>query len=106
MGNTMFGIGRLKPGVTAAAAQADLQVISDRFKKTINYGGTLGATVTPLGDALRGPFRQAFAVLAGARALRPGDRVRQPVEPAAGAHQRAAAGVRGTGRARRTPPVT
>ena len=66
MGNTMFGIGRLKPGVTAAAAQADLQVISDGFKKTINYGGTLGATVTPLGDALRGPFRQAFAVLAGA----------------------------------------
>jgi len=66
MGNTMFGIGRLKPGVSAAAAQADLQVISDRFKKTINYGGTLGAKVTPLGDALRGSFRQAFTVLAGA----------------------------------------
>ena len=66
MGNTMFGIGRLKPGVTASAAQADLQVISERFKQSIGYGGTLGAKVTPLSDALRGSFRQAFAVLAGA----------------------------------------
>ncbi|MEO7271128.1 MAG: ABC transporter permease [Vicinamibacterales bacterium] len=66
MGNTLFGIGRLKPGATAAGAQADLQVITERFKKSINYGSTMGAKVTPLGDALRGAFRPAFSVLAGA----------------------------------------
>jgi predicted permease len=65
-GNTLFGIGRLRPGVTAEQAQADLRVISQRFKRTINYGGTLGARVTMLNDALRGGFRQAFYVLAGA----------------------------------------
>lgn len=65
-GNTLFGIGRLKPGVTAERSQADLRVISQRFKQTINYGGTLGARVTPISDALRGGFRQAFFILAGA----------------------------------------
>jgi len=65
-GNTLFGIGRLRPGVTAEQAQADLRVISQRFKRTIDYGGTLGARVTPLDDALRGAFRPAFYVLAGA----------------------------------------
>ena len=47
------------------------------------------------------------AGLHGARrrgAVRPGDRLRQPVQPAAGADQRAAAGVRRAGRARRAPP--
>lgn len=65
-GNTLFGIGRLKPGVTAERSQADLRVISQRFKQTINYGGTLGARVTPISDARRGGFRQAFLILAGA----------------------------------------
>jgi putative ABC transport system permease protein len=65
-GNTLFGIGRLKPGATPAGAQADLRVISQRFKQSINYGGTLGARVSPLDDALRGSFRPAFYVLAGA----------------------------------------
>jgi putative ABC transport system permease protein len=65
-GNTVFGIGRLKRGVTAQQAEADLQVISERFKQVINYGGTLGARVSPLNDALRGSFRQPFYVLAGA----------------------------------------
>ena len=52
--------------MTVEQAQADLQVISQRFKPTINYGGTLGARTTPLNDALRGSFRPAFSVLAGA----------------------------------------
>jgi len=46
--------------------QVCLQVISDRFKQVINYGGTLGARVNSLNDALRGGFRQPFYVLAGA----------------------------------------
>jgi predicted permease len=65
-GNTLFGIGRLKPGATPEGAQADLQVISQRFKQSINYGGNLGARVSRLDDALRGSFRPAFYVLAGA----------------------------------------
>jgi len=65
-GNTLFGIGRLRPGVTPDRAEADLRVISERFKQSINYGGSLGARVSPLGDALRGGFRSAFYVLAGA----------------------------------------
>jgi putative ABC transport system permease protein len=65
-GNTLFGIGRLKPGVTVEAAQADLKVISERFKQSIGYNGTLGARVSLLSDALRGGFRTAFYVLGGA----------------------------------------
>ena len=65
-GNTLFGIGRLKPGITAAQAEADLQVISERFKESSNYRGTLGARVQPLSEAIRGGFRLAFYVLAGA----------------------------------------
>jgi predicted permease len=65
-GNTLFGIGRLKPGVTVEAAQSDLQVISARFKQSIGYTGTLGARVSPLSEALRGGFRAAFYVLAAA----------------------------------------
>jgi predicted permease len=65
-GNTLFGIGRLKPGVTVDQAQADLRVISERFKQSITYGGLLSARVTSLNDAVRGGFRPAFFVLAGA----------------------------------------
>lgn len=65
-GNTVFGIGRLKPTVTPAQAEQDLQRISDDFKVTINYPGTLGARVTPINDALRGSFRPAFLVLTAA----------------------------------------
>ena len=42
----------------------------------------------------------------GCRAVRAGDRLRQPLEPAAGADQRAAAGVRGARGARRGPRAT
>ncbi len=65
-GNTVFGIGRLKAGVTVAQAEQDLQTISQRFMTSINYGGTLGARISPLNDALRGSFRPAFLVLTGA----------------------------------------
>jgi putative ABC transport system permease protein len=64
-GNTVFGIGRLRPGVTAGAAQAELGVISARLRKTIP-GGPFGAAVKPLDEALRRRFRPAFRMLAGA----------------------------------------
>jgi putative ABC transport system permease protein len=66
-GHTLFGIGRLRPGTTPKQAQADLAVISERMWKVI--GGKDGAIVSPLGDALRGKFRGAFLVLAGAVAF-------------------------------------
>ncbi len=65
-GNTLFGIARLKPGVTPQQAASDLKAISERFKASSNYRGVLSARVMPLDDALRGGFRQAFYVLAGA----------------------------------------
>jgi putative ABC transport system permease protein len=63
-GNTLFGVGRLRPGVTVTQAQEELTAVSERLKETIRW--TFGADVTPLGEALRGRFRRAFLVLAGA----------------------------------------
>jgi putative ABC transport system permease protein len=66
-GNTLFGIGRLRPGVTPEQAQAELTVISERLRTTtLKNIGTFGAVVRPIDDALRGRFRTAFWVLAGA----------------------------------------
>jgi predicted permease len=65
-GNTLFGIGRLRPGVTVEQAQAELDVVSERLRETITNAGKFGARVTPLGQALRGRFRSPFLVLAGA----------------------------------------
>jgi predicted permease len=66
-GNTVFGIGRLRPGVGIEQAQSELSVINARLHQTtLKDKGTFGAVVRPLGDALRGKFRSAFYVLAGA----------------------------------------
>jgi putative ABC transport system permease protein len=65
-GNTVFGIGRLRPDVTVQQAQAELTVISERLNKVITNGGRFGAVVEPLDAALRGRFRKAFLVLTGA----------------------------------------
>lgn len=65
-GNTIFGIGRLKPGVTLEQAQAELSVISDRLYETLKGFGKFGARVQSLDDALRGKFRSAFLILVAA----------------------------------------
>lgn len=68
-GNTIFGIGRLKPGVSADQAQAELDVINGQLRtgsSSIPKGWNFGATVSSLDSALRGRFRTAFLVLAGA----------------------------------------
>ncbi len=66
-GNTLFGIGRLRPGVSLQQAQSELRVINRRLQETtLKDKGDFGAVVRPLGDALRGKFRGAFFVLAGA----------------------------------------
>ncbi len=66
-GNTLLGIGRLKPGVTARQAQAELAVVSEQLRSsTIRNAGAFGAIVSPLDAALRGPFRGAFLLLVAA----------------------------------------
>jgi len=65
-GNTLFGIGRLRPGISLAQAQTELTVVSERLHETIRSGGKFGAVVTPIGEALRGRFRGPFLVLTGA----------------------------------------
>jgi predicted permease len=64
-GNTLFGIGRLRAGVTAAAAQGDLTAASRRLEQSLPSRG-FGARVGTIDEALRGRFRPAFLVLAGA----------------------------------------
>jgi len=68
-GNTIFGIGRLKPGVTAGQAQAELLVINEQLRtgsSSIPKGWNFGVAVSPLDTALRGRFRGTFLVLASA----------------------------------------
>ena len=64
-GNTLFGIGRLRPGVTPVAAQAELATLSRRLEQSLPGGARgFGARVSSADDALRGRFRTAFLVLA------------------------------------------
>ena len=67
-GNTIFGIGRLKPGVTVEQAQAELKLVSEQLRESLAryQGEKFGAIVTTLDSALRGRFRSAFIILAGA----------------------------------------
>jgi len=64
-GNTVFGIGRLRPGATVEQAQAELSVISERLHQTtLKDVGGFGAYVRPLDEAMRGGFRGSFLILA------------------------------------------
>ena len=65
-GDTIFAIGRLKPGVTLRQAQADLDVINDRLHSAHQLDTGAGARASRLEDYIRGGFRTAFGVLAGA----------------------------------------
>jgi putative ABC transport system permease protein len=60
-------IGRMKPGVSAKAALADLKIIAARLEK--QYPGPnekVGAAVTPLGDDLVGDRRPTLFLMLGA----------------------------------------
>jgi predicted permease len=63
-GNTVFGIGRLKQGVTVEQAQTELNVVSKRLQESMKGKGDFGAKVRSLDAALRGKFRSAFLILA------------------------------------------
>lgn len=65
-GNTVFAIGRLKPGVTLAQAQSEFEVICDRIHQQHPERGRISARITMLDDHIRGRFRSAFGILFGA----------------------------------------
>lgn len=64
--NTLFVVGRLKPGVTPAQAQTELQTINTRLLAEHAERGAFGAVVSALEQHVRGPFRAAFLILLGA----------------------------------------
>jgi predicted permease len=67
-GNILAIVGRLRPGVSAEAAQADLDAVMEALQREEPRGWGLGAVVTPLQERIAGPFRQALALLAAAAA--------------------------------------
>src|SRR6185369_9360726 len=64
-------IARLKPGVTTAQAQADLNTITARLSNehTSTYRGGFSTTIRPLHEELVGDLRRAMLVLLGAVGL-------------------------------------
>lgn len=65
-GNTMAMIGRLKPGVSAAQAQAEIRTIAGQITAEHPERNTFQGHVKPLADHVRGRIRLAVWVLAGA----------------------------------------
>ncbi len=68
-GNTMAMIGRLKPGVTAEAAQAEIRTLAQQITKEHPERNGLQGNVKPLADQVGGRMRTAVWVLAGAVAM-------------------------------------
>jgi predicted permease len=65
-GNTMAMIGRLKPGVTAAQAQAETRTIAATLTREHPDRNSFEGFVSPLADHVNGKVRLAVWVLAGA----------------------------------------
>ena len=65
-GNLMAVIGRLAPGVTVAAAQAEFDHLNGRLRAAHPERGDFGARLTPLPARVTGGFRRAVGFLAGA----------------------------------------
>jgi predicted permease len=65
-GNTMAMIGRLKPGVTAAQAQAEIRTIAEQLTRDNPRRNSIQGHVKPLADQVSGRMRLAVWVLAGA----------------------------------------
>jgi predicted permease len=69
-GNENFNVlARLKPGVTAQAAQADIDVIASRIREQDRRDPTFTISVVPLLDQVVGNVRRAVLVLLGAVGL-------------------------------------
>ena len=68
-GNTLSMIGRLKPGVTLASAQADLDRVNAQLKQADPSRWGLRAVVSGLRDHIAGGFRAPLILLAVAAGL-------------------------------------
>ena len=62
-GNTLSIVGRLKPGVTVTAAQAEFDVLSSQISRQHPERYTWGTKLTPLADQVTGRLRVALIVL-------------------------------------------
>jgi predicted permease len=67
-GNLIVIVGRLRPGATPAAAQAELDAILASLAEEQPNRWGLGAELTPLQQHLAGPYRTALVLLAAAAA--------------------------------------
>jgi predicted permease len=65
-GNTMAMIGRLKPGATAASAQAEISTLAPEMRREHPERNGFGGVVRPLADQVSGSVKLAVWVLAGA----------------------------------------
>ena len=65
-GNTMAIVGRLKPGVSARQAQAEVSVIAAQLTQAHPERNTFGGIVSPLAEHVSGRLRLALMVLASA----------------------------------------
>ncbi|MGD2122660.1 MAG: ABC transporter permease [Gemmatimonadota bacterium] len=65
-GNTLFMIGRLRPGATVESAQAELDLIVNQLQEADPGRWGLGAVVSGLQDHISGGFRSALFLLAAA----------------------------------------
>jgi predicted permease len=65
-GNTLAIIGRLRPGITLASAQADLDRINEQLRRNDPNRWGLGAVVTGLREHIAGEYRPAMLLLVAA----------------------------------------
>ena len=65
-GNTLFMIGRLKPGATVESAQAELDVMVTQLKEADPNRWGLGGVISGLQEQISGSFRSAIYLLAAA----------------------------------------
>ena len=62
-------IGRLKPGVTRAAAQSEMDAIASRLEREYQDNSGLGVRLVPLHDEIVGDVRRPLLILLGAVCL-------------------------------------
>jgi len=65
-GNTMAIVGRLKPGVTAGQAQAEVKLLAGQLTQAHPERNDFEGILTPLAEHVSGRLRLALEVLAGA----------------------------------------
>ncbi len=100
--HTLYGIGRLKDGVSIESAQADTAVIAKQLE--VQYPGSnlgQGANVVPLSEAISGKNRPLLLTLLGGAGTPSHHRLHQCLQPPSGALGKPQTGTRcthGTGR--------